>query len=274
MNISNLISDARTFALRYRTWWLPTGLSLLAVLFLFQGISKYKSDLGYGMDLKEVLVASSGLSEGHVLSEKDFSVMPLPAKFLPVGAMASSDRKKLVGRFLLRPIAKKEIILWSALEGSSTPFGPSSRISKGYRAIAIPVDSASSVSQTIRSGDRVDVITTVPVAENGGATTLTLLQNVGVLSVGEPTQDMNGSFSTVTLMVLPKEVNLLTFAQQQGKLFLVLRHPEDYQTPRDLPLISLTQLIETGFRNSIQKERNDTVEVIKGGKVSFEQIHP
>ena len=105
-------------------------------------------------------------------------------------------------------------------------------------------------------------------------TTLTLLQNVAVLDVGNPQRGDQRSYSTVTLMVLPNEVALITFAEHHGSLTLALRNPEDHQTSNHLSLVGRTELVESAFRNSLQEERNRRIEIIRGGKVSFDRGAP
>jgi pilus assembly protein CpaB len=111
------------------------------------------------------------------------------------------------------------------------------------------VDSISGVSGLLTPGDRVDLLGTFPVsskeelipdASGGGSVgyvTMTLLQNVTLLAVGQQLSSVSAqqdgrrnNYSTVTLSVTVDEAELLTIAQTRGKLMLLLRNREDIKT--------------------------------------------
>ncbi len=270
MKISMLKNFANPF---HRLKWLgPALLALLGAVLLFQGIARYKEKLGYKIDLTPVLMATQPLPEGHVISPTDLALTDLPKQYLPLGVLYASDAEKAVGHSVLRPIAQGELVLWSAIDVSFVPSSPARRIAPGYRSIAVPVDSASSVGKAIRAGDHVDIFTTLSLPGESRPTTFTLLQNVTVLATGQGNAEMGQSnYSTLSLMVLPGEVALVTHAAQQGDLLFALRNPEDLDTGNHLPMVAIDQVVETAFRNSIQQERNRSIEIIRAGKVSFDQ---
>jgi pilus assembly protein CpaB len=259
---------------KLKSWGLPALLTLLGTLMLFQGVRSHKAKLGYNMKPQVVLIASKALAQGHVLKESDFAEQNVPEKLLPLGALTGSDRTEAIGQMVNRPVPEGRMIFWSDLDVNFMPAVPASRISKGYRALSISVSETTSVAHSIRAGDHIDLIGTLLLPGEEGTTTLTLLQNVTVLDVGSSEEGEGGKYTTVTLMVLPKEVPLITHAAEQGKLNVVLRSPEDGETPKNLPLVAMNQLVETGFRNSIQDERNSSVQIIRGGKSSTERPLP
>lgn len=151
---------------------------------------------------------------------------------------------RVIDRITLAPIAKGEQILLNKLTlGEGATFA--SKIPKGKRAITISVDNLSSVSGMIRPGDHVDMVGLVPVpgmSAEGKATvqttTLPLFQDVAVLAVGQEYSTVAGqktiSSNAITVALTPKEANIIAFVQeQQGKIRLILRSPEDTekQTP-------------------------------------------
>ena len=253
-----------------KPWVLPLTLTLVATFLLWRGIAKYKDRLGYNMKSIPLLVASHELPEGHVLSERDISFGELPKRFLPVGTVRQADFKRVIGQILNRPVANGELLLWSSIDVGLGPPGPARKIAKGYRAISISVDPSTSVGQSIRPGDHVDLVMTGNFSGNEGPTTFTLLQNVAVLDVGTKEDENEARYSVVSLMVLPKEVALIVQAERHGKISLALRNPEDHTTPQNLLIVSTSALLESAFRNSLQEERNHSVEIIRGGKVSID----
>ncbi len=262
--------EAQEWAKEHRQWLVPSVFALMGTLLFFQGVSNYKEKLGYNMKGIEVIVSAQELPDGHTLVAKDLRKQTVPEKLVPIGVVLVSDVSKVLGHTVTRPITKGEVIFWSAIDVTFASSGPASKIAKGYRSMAVNVDSTSSIGQSVRPGDHVDMLVTLNQTEDSkGPMTFTLLQNIAVLDVGQAEQTDKGNYGTLTLMVLPKEVALITFAEQNGKLNFVLRHPEDQKTPSDLPMIGMSQVVENGFRNSLQNERNETVEIIRGGKNRF-----
>jgi pilus assembly protein CpaB len=125
----------------------------------------------------------------------------------------------------------------------------------------------------------VDILGTFTFPSNKGdpqldTVTLTILQNVTVLATGKDTarslteaaiQTGGGarrpsSYSTVTLLVTPKEAEMLVFAMQKGRLTLTLRNPSDVSSARDLGNINFNYLEKkVGEFNDARQER------LKGG---------
>lgn len=265
-----LFSDFFTHLTQPKGWLYPTLLALLGAVLMYKGIARYKDKLGYDMEAVKILISSQGLPQGHLLSKQDVSIGHVPKKYVPIGVIKALDKTKVMGHALLRPVAKGEMILWSALDVEYAPLSPARRIAKGYRAIAVQVDSKTSIGQSIRPGDHVDILATLLLPGEEKPQTLTLLQNVSVLAVGSAiSSELDTAYSTISLMVLPKEVGIILHGELHGRLGFALRHPDDHVTHKDLPLVSADQLAETGFRNSIQVEHNDSIEIIRGGKTIF-----
>src|SRR5262249_20490015 len=116
--------------------------------------------------------------------------------------------------------------------------GVAASIPKGMRACTIQTPNvATGVAGLLQPGYKVDVILTVSgQAANdgtGGASTLTLLQNVEILAVDQrveaPADPKIGSkeLRSVTLLVTPEQAAKLDLGQTKGTLHLSLRNPED-----------------------------------------------
>ena len=133
--------------------------------------------------------------------------------------------------------------------------GFTSVVRKGYRAISIPVDATSSVNNLIQPQDNVDVIGTFRFPDLKGDTaldtvTMTILQNVKVLAVGsryagyqaDPEGGVRNSYSTVTLMLLPHEVEMVVFASQKGRLSLSLRNYGETEIISETPSVDFRKL--------------------------------
>ncbi len=111
----------------------------------------------------------------------------------------------------------------------------------GKRAMTIQLDSLSAVGGMISAGDYVDVLAHLnvpnPSDPNGKPDIVTVMafQNLQVLAVGTILEPVLGQYQNqqaapalnVTFAVDPQEAGLMTFAQKNGKLQLVLRSPEE-----------------------------------------------
>lgn len=156
-----------------------------------------------------------------------------------------SEVSRVIGRQLEVSMAPGQILQNTDLKPVSQRQGFTGVIQRGLRAVAIPVDPVTSVNNLVQPNDNVDVIGTFRFPDVRGDTlldtvTLTLLQNVKVLAVGNrwgaAALDPTGSrsYGTVTLLLYPDEVEMMIFASQKGKLSLALRNFDDEVITREL----------------------------------------
>jgi len=151
----------------------------------------------------EVLVVSAkaDVAEMETIDETMLELKPIPQRFLEPGAVAYSPRqdqnvvisemKELAGSVAVVPIRKGEQITLNKITEPSLRTGLSPQVTPGRRAMAIPIDESSGVSKLIKPGDRVDVVaiftsqTKQRTDPLGAVLSKTILQDVGVLSVGK-----------------------------------------------------------------------------------------
>jgi len=257
----------------FRTHFIPILLGFVGILILIGNkISRDHHQI-------EIVITNKPMNEGETLRSKNVRLMKVHKELVPLSVLYVSDLRSAEGRKIVRPIPKGAPVQWQDLDISLFPSVPAQKVAPGYRALAVAVDDLTSAGSAIRPGDHVDLISIAQLPNEIGATSMTILQNVTVLSVGDSlSRETPGTssdpYSTVTLMVLPKEVNLIALASKQGELSLSLRNPDDFKTPEDLPMVSTNELIESGFRNSIQSERNRSIEIIRGGKSNKASFMP
>jgi pilus assembly protein CpaB len=144
----------------------------------------------------------------------------------------------------------------------------------GMRAIAVSVDEITGVGGLILPGDRADVIAVISDqadANNPINRVVTVLQDVEVLAVAQSAQEPvppadeeaaaqaetdgasttsgqlpedaapQPSARTVTLALTPEQVQLLALVQEEGSIYLSLRHFGDNAQPK-LPVIDLSAI--------------------------------
>jgi pilus assembly protein CpaB len=191
-----------------------------------------------------VLVAKIDIPQGTVISGNDLEAKSVPGNMFIEGAVSSLDR--IAGMVVVSDIAKGEQLTLSKLTRPRKSGDLAAVTPVGKRAIAISVDSLSSLGGMIKPGDYVDVIATIPISVPtlDGKTVnqmgmAPLFQNVLVIAVGRetgitrPEEDrysqpkepaMSGQ---LTLALTPQEASLIAFVQEQSKIKLVLRSPTD-----------------------------------------------
>jgi len=139
-----------------------------------------------------------------------------------------------VGRAVLYPTSKDEIILGNRLASIGAGAGMGAVIPAGMRAVSIRVDDVVAVAGFVGPGTRVDVLLTgIPSAGVQGSEmiTKTILENVQVLAAGQKIQpDAQGTpekVNVVTLLCNIEDASKLTLGSSEGRIQLVLRNPTD-----------------------------------------------
>lgn len=219
---------------------------MLAFFMAKMQIDTERQKLGLTAQKIKVLKPTRNLLKGDVLQENDIWWREIFA------SSASDDQVRytrdnaelIIGQRLAVDKKPDSIFQWNDFQNLSIGTGgsPLARtIRKPERALSLSVDLPSSVSGMIRPNDHVDIIGTFrfPPDASGAAldtVTLTILQNVTVLAVGQQLgsaaamaagADRARTYSTITLAVIPKEAEMLVFAQQKGTITFTLRNPGD-----------------------------------------------
>ncbi|HXY11171.1 MAG TPA: Flp pilus assembly protein CpaB [Terriglobales bacterium] len=179
---------------------------------------------------EDVFVAADDLQVGTKIEDKDIKYAHFPSDVLPVGVFHRRD--KLIGRGVIQPISKDELILTNKLAGENAGYGLPALIPPGMRAVSVRVNDTSSVSGFVLPGTRVDVLLTGEPQGSTQTQTTTVLENVMVLANGPRLERApNGgeavATSVITLLVSPDDAQKLTLATNQGRIQLALRNPLD-----------------------------------------------
>ncbi len=156
-----------------------------------------------------------------------------------------SQSSSVIGRKLESSMAAGQLLQSTDLKPLSQRQGFNAIIREGMRAVSVPVDAVSAVSNLVLPNDNVDVVGTFRFPDMRGdsaldTVTLTILQNVKVLAVGSRWGGYAGesggrsNYSTVTLLLYPEEVEMVIFASQKGRLSLSLRNFDDSRIERKI----------------------------------------
>ncbi|MBS3758442.1 MAG: Flp pilus assembly protein CpaB [Desulfobacterales bacterium] len=244
---------------------------LIAILLVNQYITKQEKEIFKGMALTEIVAVSQDVEAGTKISRDILTTKQVPEKYVHANAISPEDMDFIVGQTLNFPLKKGDPILFTDIgeERIRMRMGRlAGKVMKGERALSISVDSVTGVSGLLAPNDHVDILGTFRNQETGEEATLTLLQNITVLATGSVMsgeEQTQRSYATVTLQVTLQESELLVFAQERGRLTLLLRNPEDMETNKDIPKVTFSNIMKTEYRKEIQKQR-DRIEIIKRGK--------
>ncbi|MEI6846135.1 MAG: Flp pilus assembly protein CpaB, partial [Candidatus Firestonebacteria bacterium] len=136
----------------------------------------------------------------------------------------------------------------------------SSIVPMGYRAVGINLENDSSLNEFLKPGDVVDILGVFE--ETGKASyTATLIQSVRVIAVNDsfaPVKKIeenifigrNVTGSTVVVALEPSDVEIAVFAENKGKLKLVIRNPGDDK---------MLSLRTTSFGNILRNQQREAV---------------
>ncbi len=217
------------------------------------------------VQLTGIVVARMKIDQGTKITKDMVQVKEWPANLLPPEAVTNSDQA--VGMYATSAIIKDEPLLKPKLKET---FGRIV-IPEGFLGVAIETpNEASAVGGLLVPGNRVDVILTITQRHEvlGGPMTLTLLENIEVLAVGQQYESSSSGMiepdkrlRSVTLLVregnMANEINL---GQEIGKLHLALRSPTDVDSREPKTATSLRELIA---QKEIEPETRENPQIAK-----------
>lgn len=212
-----------------------TALAISAGLALvITGIFYYVAlrDVGVkDVPMSEIVIAVKDLEVGSEIQPGDLRVEPWPSAKLPEGA--HQDIELVIGRVPMSRILAQEPVLDRRLAAPGAGVGLATKVPDGMRAMSIRVDDVNGVAGFVMPEARVDVLITGVPQNNpeSGKVTRTILGNVRVLSAGEHlAPDSSGRpqrVPVVTLLLTPEQSEMVTLAQTEGRIQLVLRNGKD-----------------------------------------------
>ena len=178
-------------------------------------------------ETQAVVVTSCDITYGEKLEKSMLRTVRYPRESVPAGAFSSVD--SVLGQTTKVFMTAKEPV--TAIKLSSLGGGLSMLVRPGMRAASVEVNQVSGVSGFILPGDRVDMLVTVERVTNpDDAYTQTILQDIEVLAAGMKTTTQDNkplAVQAVTLLVGPKDAEVMAHATRQGSITLVLRARDD-----------------------------------------------
>lgn len=194
-------------------------------------------------DAPRVLTVRGSLPPGHILRPDDLVAVRWPVGSPPAGAVVagSPEAQALAGAVTRRSFAAGELLVPGSVISPGERGFLAAIVSPGHRAIALSVEAETSAGGLIWPGDRVDIILTQEIREDGvplaqQVVSETILEDVRVLSTDQKLDsatDAAGTVqgkveprrvpTTVTVEVTPAEAERVTVGRTLGRLHLTLR---------------------------------------------------
>ncbi len=202
-----------------------------------------------------VPMAAMDLPAGRTISMGDVIVRELTreqirALGLPSGFM--NQASQLSGRTLRVDIPKGLPFTPEDLYPVGTGPSVAERLQPGYRAVAVALENSQSEMSLLSPGAVVDVMFRTFASRGIPETTVTLLEGVEVLAIGDqmfpggkPDTANNGrrQAPAVTLAVTPDQASALKVIEGRGSLSLVLRGRDDRQLVGNTPPQTMESLL-------------------------------
>ncbi len=189
--------------------------------------------------LVPVLVGARDIPANTVITGDMVTVTQIPEEYAHPRALRTPG--EAVGKVSKSLLLKDEQILSSKVAGKDQPGNRFSyKVPAGERAITLTASEITGVAGFPTVGDRIDILLTKD--KDGVKNTSTLLQNKEILATGAiavPQEDGTQRIvPSITLSVTPAEAQVLTLAENTGKMKYTLRSPVDKDTVSLSPLSS------------------------------------
>jgi pilus assembly protein CpaB len=216
----------------------------------------------------QVAIADVELPLGTKLKSEMMKTAPFLEETLPQGYFLTPEQA--VGRIVVSPIKRSELVLESRLAPSDVKRGGMAAILKpGKRAVSIAGNKVLGLSGLINPGDRVDILLTTKVdPESEKTVNKTVFENVLVLATGSQLdRNPEGKPSPTdnyTLEVTPEQGEKLILAASQGSIHFALRSVLDKETV--LTTGASHREILAAYRPVDPSERVKSKEVLKEGR--------
>lgn len=250
-------------------------LAVLATFLLHLYMDRYIS-AATGGEKVAVLTPVKDINKGTTITDDMLKVHMVPANYVPENAIKPEYKDYILGQKAAFDIKHGGYIIWTDIAIEKEVM-LSQTLLPGERAVTIRIDDVGGINGFIEPGDGVDILVTFDVpGEDYKSTksfTKILFQDVDVLAVGHQTvsrSNMEGlakpeglahgvaqeappkDASTITLKLKPEEAAMLTFAEEKGRIRLILRNREDvkFEKVKD---VNFKRVLESAPREPFKK---------------------
>jgi pilus assembly protein CpaB len=213
-------------------------------------------------EVRDLIVTTRALGVGVMIRPADVKIAKVPVDAFPKDGYSKVE--EVLDRPVISNILMEEAILAGRLAPKGSGLGLAPTIPVGMRAVTVRVNDVAGVAGFVIPGMHVDVLVTGRPPGDEGDITATCLQNVLVLAAAQTLQpDARGQAiqaPTVTLLATPEDAEILTLANIDGHIQLVLRNSSD-QDMSKTPGRYVSELYGTNRRAPIKNTPTKTAPV-------------
>jgi len=181
----------------------------------------------------DVVVAVQDIEPRTIIDARMLVIKNLPHSEIPKDAFTKIE--DVAGKVAMVHLSSNTAISQSSIDVKGLELGLSYTIPPNMRAATIGITPVTGVAGFPKAGDHVDVIATFERQDYTVAKTV--IQNVQLLALGSKLQDESMSKEgrkpeitpndTATLLVTPRQAEILALSEAKGKLRLILRSAGD-----------------------------------------------
>lgn len=216
---------------------IATIFGLIATLLIYLYLGNAESEVREVEPTVEVVVAKMLIPEKTTITRDMIELKELKVSSVPPSTF--SNINELIGRTVKENIYVGEPIINERIaDDAYSKNHLVYSIPKGYRAITLQYNPVMGVAGFVQPGDYVDVVGTYDTNSSPDNNNISkiILQNVLVLAVGANTgidleQKNTTEIQTVTLAVLPRDAEKITYTEQFASIKLLLRPLDDSTKP-------------------------------------------
>lgn len=238
---------------------LALGCGLVASIGISQVMEHRNQGQAPAAETEKIFVAKKDIRINEPLNPQNINLEDWPKEKVPADAirdLKELENQKAGGTILAgEPIRKGKFANDTRTE----------EIPDGYRVVAVPADAVSATGHLLQPGDRVDVIVYLNRNTQSGIdqpTVKTVLQDVRVFAINEHWRPSEGNNAetiaarTVSLLVTPEQMELVTLAAEMGRIRLALRNASDEKLAQT-PGKAAADLLNQGESSDRSKEWAD-----------------
>ncbi len=245
---------------------------LIATLLMHSYVKNIEEDLLDESETVKVITVVSPIKTGEIITRQMVEEKEMPKRFVVDGNISRVE--EVLNKYALVDMSPGEQIIRARLTDDKVSKDNNYHLPKGLRAMMFSLSDEDRLGGILKSGDSVDVIAVLPLRTGEGEVSMTVLQDVTVLSAGEPFDDsslsenltysnMNfmgygSASSNIVLAVTPEEAQQLALLDQYGRIKLSLRPFGDVE----LEALNETKLTSITISGTQRYERS--IQVIKG----------
>jgi pilus assembly protein CpaB len=243
-----------------RALFIALVFAILGVVLLLLYQQRFIAEASGGDKIK-LLIAVKPIEHGKIITEDLLATREVPLAYVEDRAIKDVEKAKVLGLRVGNTVQAQQTLMWTDLVTANEDRRDlSSLVQPGNRAVSIQMQEQTSSVALIRPGDYVDVFTVMSQqGQSDQKFAVVLLQRVLVLATGldtspdvietkDKTPYRTAVDNLLTLSLTVTEAQLLSLAQEKGKIAVALRNPEDQRTAQSVPDLSSTSLFDIKTR--------------------------